>query len=306
MNNELLERCERLARDLDQAKRQLAPEFRAEAASLARLLASLYTATDEHGVTQLRDLEGRVQALGPLERRMKELIAGDAIGANPLGLSITDGDRANALETAHVPDRSELRALLEKYFVGAITETVVDQISTDLAEALASRGDQQSIASELESLVWWRGVAWREEIPDYRKFPTPAEMAMLIAHGIADQEPTFPQPRPHCPAAFVGTWKQVEPATPFLRRYLWVLSPDGTFRSSSKDAPPDYTRWCVEQHDSLVFKEAEYGGVWAIEVKRVDQDELVGVHLGFDSKQLFRFIRVGRPSAPMVKVGAHE
>lgn len=290
---ELLERCERLARDLDQAKRQLAPQFRAEAACLARLLASLYTATDVHGVTQLRDLQGRIQALGPLERRMRELVAGTAIGTNPLGLSITSDDEANAVDTAHVPNRKELRALLEQYFIGEITEATVDRISAELAGTLASRGDQLSIASELESFVSWRGAAWREEMPEYRKFPTPAEMALLIAHGTADQEPTFPQPRPHCPTIFVGTWKQVEPATPFLRRYLWRLSRDGTFRSSSRDAPGPGRRWRIER-GSLVIRDDEGGNPWTIAVDRIDDDELVGAHLGYDENPPFRFIRVGR------------
>jgi hypothetical protein len=156
----------------------------------------------------------------------------------------------------HVPERDEIRELLVKYFKPPITEQAVDRVEADFRRVSSSRRERLNLAHSLENsrddLGRWCGTAWLEDFTGERK-PTLSDLVLMLANMLADRDPSFPQPRPFCPMACVGTWEQIEPRTPNGERWLWYLSADGAFRCDNPEVSSKLTRWCVRREPGFGF-----------------------------------------------------
>lgn len=216
---------------------------------------------------------------------------------NPLGLVISDETRALVAALRHMPDRDEIRQLLVRYFEAQITEEIVDRVEKRFLQISSSLSEEAGYRRHFESPTRWRGMAWNEDFTGDRRSMTPSDLVLMLANMLADHDPSFPQPKLYCPAAFVGTWEQVEPRPPMFRRWLWHLSADGTFRCNNPEVPDTLIRWCLHRSPagnrfSLVLQ-SEYSragwSMWGIEPPG---NEIAGEHLGISRNTPFRLRRV--------------
>lgn len=216
---------------------------------------------------------------------------------------MNDGDdrRERLIEAlAYTPTRADILLLLEKYFVGPVSDETVDRVERQFTEVNASDGRSSMHQSRMRSLVRWSGAAWYEEAIDKRTM-TPRDLVLMLADDIADAEGTFPQRRMYCPPKLVGVWQQLEPA--HSERILWHLDADGSFRSNSPDVAQGLSLWCVEisSDGELYFALREHaasgGGVWGpLARMQVDGDKLTATYvtLDIDDERVFRWRREAR------------
>ena len=102
----------------------------------------------------------------------------------------TDGI-AGEVEARRVPDRSEIRSLLEKYFDGPITDAHVERIVATLQEILASRSRREAEdRTYYANSVRNRGQAWKEELSRGRMMPRVIDYVPWLAATGED----FPAP----------------------------------------------------------------------------------------------------------------
>jgi hypothetical protein len=143
----------------------------------------------------------------------------------------------------HAPDRAQLRAVLERFFVAPIDEAVVDRLAAALSAVLA---DPVKRASQGESFMSshrrYEGEEWRELVPIFNHGPSPTQLAVWLAIGVDG----YPPRRPHCPEPIVGAWTQVEP-----RSARWQLGADGAFRCDDPKLS-QFTAWRLHHFASNV------------------------------------------------------
>jgi hypothetical protein len=204
----------------------------------------------------------------------------------------------------HVPTRDEMRQLLEKYFVGPISEEFVDLIEARFLAGREDRAAWASYFSHFESMTRWRGKAWYEdaEFTFNRRQMTPRHLVVMLANKIADrnQDGSVPQPKLYCPPMFVGTWQQIEPKVELSEPCLWKLSADGAFRTNNPDRSPELTYWCAarlspddDQYALILRRGPVESAAFSLHgVKAPVNDELVAAHLLPSGKVPYRFRRV--------------
>jgi hypothetical protein len=201
------------------------------------------------------------------------------------------GDHPATDAMRHIPDRGEVRALLDRYFVGPVGDAAVERAAAEFRAAYDDDGLRAAYNSDFHSRLLGRGDAWREELSRAQSLARPIDLVMVIAHMAAKADASRPQPRPYCPAVFAGTWEQLEP-TGAAR---WELRSDGAFHSTSTAIPTDRVRWYVvrkpaDDRYSLVLRDTGLS-MWSLQCT-TPTDELVGVHLAQFEKIPFRLRRV--------------
>ena len=148
----------------------------------------------------------------------------------------------DVLEQRRIPEPSEVRAILDTYFVGPITDEIVAKLHDMVARVLADpalRGGEAR-GSEPGNGGLGFGRAWREELSYGRMYPRSIDLTAFIAWSHTG----YPPAPPYCPDAFAGRWIQREPKT--SEPVVWVLEGDGRF--SAPGTPfADRITWCVHR-----------------------------------------------------------
>lgn len=193
------------------------------------------------------------------------------------------------LEARRVPDRAEIRSLLETYFDGPITDahvtTIADRIAAMLADpARRTVEDHTYIANSVRN----HGQAWKEVLSKGQSAPRVIDYVPWFASITKG----FPPPKPHCPRELVGTWEQVEP--PGGR---WELRADGGFHADVLD---DRERWYVRERggkqrsgDELYVREADGSDIDVMHIVELTPSTLrVTLIGGAFENQDFRLRRV--------------
>jgi hypothetical protein len=147
-------------------------------------------------------------------------------------------------ESRRVPEQAEVKAILEEYFVGPITDQIASKLTEYVRRVMADGPLHGGEIAAFDPGNGRRGFgqAWRELLSFDRNYPRSIDLAAWLAastHG-------YPAPLPYCPDRYVGRWKQLEPDG--QSGYTWEFEAGGRFRTdnpvcSSRD------RWCVHRVD---------------------------------------------------------
>jgi hypothetical protein len=134
-------------------------------------------------------------------------------------------------------DRPALLRLLDAYFVGPFEAGVVDALAAEVAAVLADPQRHAGVIADFHPGNGGRGfgLAWREELALGRASPTALDVAAWIvwSRGVPA--------RPYCPPAFVGIWRQLEPASG-----IWELGPQGELRCGEPGMRAR-VHWCMHR-----------------------------------------------------------
>jgi len=174
------------------------------------------------------------------------------------------------LEARRVPDAPEIRSLLEKYFDGPIEDRHVSTIEARIRELLAD--GKKRVAEDntfLGNARIYSGRAWREDMPRDVRAPRVIDYVGWLGSTMQG----FPAPKPYCPPAFVGSWKDAA-------GHRWQLSADGTFETDAEYAA--YKQWFVVGQaasghvgDSVHLKKGKHDDAKVLVVERMTDSELV-------------------------------
>lgn len=180
-----------------------------------------YDANVQEVELQIRNLIGRVE----------EMTHPSKSSPPSKPLSHTDVD-----DEDRVPERAEVRSILEEYFVGPINDADVDRLHGEVA-ALVVDDDRWGAesASFRANSPRYRGHAWLEVLARGHSLPTSLDLVAWLALT----RKGYPAPKPWCPQALVGAWTQLDPLGG-----TWHLRADGTF-TSSEERLATYSRWAV-------------------------------------------------------------
>lgn len=178
-------------------------------------------------------------------------------------------------EQRRIPERSEIAAMLEKYFVGPVADDVVSKLHDEATTVLTDPAFRAGVASSFHPGNGGRGFgcAWREDLAFDRIDPRSIDVAAWIAWS----QPGYPAPKPYCPDAFAGSWIQGESPSPGR----WELHRDGRF---SGPASFDQPGWCVHRRGS----ELDKSSLWLVDkrgnvVKRLVVTRLAPNELDLDT-----------------------
>ena len=165
---------------------------------------------------------------------------------------MTPDELAHALNRDHVPTAAELTLILREFFVyPSPPPDDAARLELLLHALRADRSRQASASAQFRAnAVTCRGERWREVLSHHRLPPSPTELAIWLArHG-----PGFEPARPHCPEAFVGTWRQTAPAPA-----RWELDASGAM---STDEPrfATRTRWCAWRSERGHDEDLKFAG----------------------------------------------
>ena len=146
------------------------------------------------------------------------------------------------LELRRVPTTAELRDMLQKYFVGSITDAGVATLAAYVESVLR---DPPLLAGEISKFDPSKGgrgygLAWREQLAYDRRFPRSIDLAAWLASSTDG----YPAARPYCPDLYVGKWSQLEPDSSPLA--TWELHLDGTLVTTDSRFRKR-ERWCVHR-----------------------------------------------------------
>jgi hypothetical protein len=208
-----------------------------------------------------------------------------------MDLAPTEQQIEAALDHSRIPDKHDLSNLLQWFFeptndaaLGARFETEVRSLLEDpRRKAVASA--QFGANSER-----YFGQAWKELVSHHRIPPTPTELAIWIALTTKG----YPQPRPYCPASFVGAWRELQPSSA-----TWQLSADGGVRTDDP-ALAARTRWCVHrikpggpsfENDEMWFTSEQLVVKTALVIREITATALVGYRVGLDGRIDYRLER---------------
>jgi hypothetical protein len=142
-------------------------------------------------------------------------------------------------EERRIPDRSEVKAVLEQYFVGPITEEIVTKLTDYVVRVMQ---DKPLHWGEIDKFHLRNrrgfGEAWREDLAYDRDYPRSIDLAAWLASSTKG----YPDPKHYCPSLYVGTWKDEDPTTP----YTWEFRDDEGFHT---DEPilAGRIRWSVHR-----------------------------------------------------------
>ena len=145
-------------------------------------------------------------------------------------------------ESRRIPDRSEVKAILDQYFVGPITEEMVTKLTDYVARVMRDPplhwGEMAKFHRRNRRAL---GKAWREDLAYDRDYPRSIDLAAWLASSTEG----YPEPKPYCPALYIGTWRDQDPKT----AYTWEFGDDGRFQT---DEPmcSDRFLWCVNRSSS--------------------------------------------------------
>jgi len=164
----------------------------------------------------------------------------------------TDEQIAKAVEKYRPPTTTEIKALLGRFFVGAIDDTIVSRLDQQLADVLADKHARVATSSAFEANGrHYFGQAWKELLSYHDNAPTPTELAIWLAVVT----PGYPKPRPYCPEPIVGTWAQVAPTAA-----TWQLRADGAMTTTAPSFEAR-TRWCLHRLNGETTDLAK-GNLW--------------------------------------------
>jgi hypothetical protein len=142
-------------------------------------------------------------------------------------------------ESRRIPDRSEVKAVLDEYFVGPITEEIVTKLTDYVVRVMQDKplhwGEMDKFHPQNRRAF---GKAWREVLSYDRDYPRSIDLAAWLASSTDG----YPAAKPYCPDLYIGTWKDHDPETP----YTWQFGSDGRFHT---DEPicAGRIRWCLHR-----------------------------------------------------------
>lgn len=142
-------------------------------------------------------------------------------------------------EERRIPDRSEVKAILERYFVGPLTEEIITRLTDHVSRVVQDRSLWSRERAKFDpSNRRGSGEAWREDLAYGRTRPRSIDMAAWLAASTKG----YPEPKPYCPDIYVGTWRDEDPKT----AYTWEFAIDGSFRTDESMCAPRIL-WCVHR-----------------------------------------------------------
>lgn len=190
--------------------------------------------------------------------------------------------------------------MLERFFHGAITDAYLDSLHERIAMNRYIDTDEiswSSYNSEIQHDVDWRGAQWFESIPRYRRdIATPQDCYCLVAHSFWMRDESNPRPKWWCPLEWTGRWIQLEPEHPGGGRYIWEMSPDGSFTLHGGSqlliddaelrpigwAASHTSRWGDEIDILLILRHSLGLRCMTLREPRLQDDELHGSIMGQD------------------------
>ena len=155
----------------------------------------------------------------------------------------TEAQIAQFIEDDRLPEPEELKALLERYLIGPITDEHATRLHADMDAILKDwprlKGDRGTFRDRHHYAA---GHAWCEEFSYGRGIPRTADLAIFHAATMRG----YPAPKLYCPAFFVGTWKQGDPSPATAEPVLWRLAANGDFQSNHRSFAKN-TQWCIQR-----------------------------------------------------------
>ena len=162
----------------------------------------------------------------------------------------------------------EVRAMLEAYFAGPITDDVVDRLTAQVAAVLADPALHAGEIAKFHPGNGGRGFgrAWRELAAHGRTSPRSIDLAAWLAASSSG----YPSPLPHCPDVYIGRWRQRPGAV-----HLWELGAGGQFRTDDPIASAR-DRWCVHRQGDGPRGDA----IWLDDELGISHDSLLVIDVG--------------------------
>jgi hypothetical protein len=165
-----------------------------------------------------------------------------------------------------IPDASEVRALLEKYFDGPITDAQVALVASKVRD-IAS--DPAKLKTEIHAFYAnagrYHGRMWREELAMGPVAPDVVDLVPWLGSTLDG----LPPPRGYCPKPLAGTWEG--------EGARWQLSPDGALSTTQvpfTGSSSWYVRRRGDEVGDLLLLPKSLGGPVQLTIKRVTDDEL--------------------------------
>ena len=191
-------------------------------------------------------------------------------------------------DARRVPDRNEIKSLLEKYFAGPITDAQVDAIEKRVQDTAKSVSKHKlEMRTYYSNAVRYRGRAWREELSHGQTAPRMVDLVPWFASITSG----FPPPRPYCPDPYVGRWEDVEAPQ------QWELHVDGAFRTTQQELASQRV-WCVVRSsdaghagDEIQLRETQFDDAKRLVIRSVTPSELVLDRFGGGTDRTFRLRR---------------
>jgi hypothetical protein len=145
-------------------------------------------------------------------------------------------------EERRVPSQVEVKAMLENYFTGLITDEIASKLTDYVARVIADPPLHAGETSKFHPGNGRRGfgMAWREQLAFCRTYPRSIDLAAWLAASTEG----YPEPRPYCPDFYIGRWMQKDPET--TSAYVWELDACGRFHTNHP-LYSDRDRWCVHR-----------------------------------------------------------
>jgi hypothetical protein len=166
-------------------------------------------------------------------------------------------------ESRRIPERSEVKAVLDQYFVGPITDDIVTKLTDYVTRVMRDKplhwGEIDSFHPRNRRGL---GKAWREELSFDRTYPRSIDLAAWLASSTDG----YPEPKPYCPDIYVGTWKDEDPRT----AYTWEFASDGRFHTDEPMCAPRI-HWCVHRRG----KPGPKGhAIWLDDARKISHENL--------------------------------
>src|SRR5215468_6312715 len=98
-----------------------------------------------------------------------------------------------------LPDRARVKELLERYFIGPISEAQIDVVDAEFRDEWEHHF--QASLGHFESPTQWCGKAWREEFTHGRHYMNAGDLLLMHANMMA-KAGRFPEPKLFCPKEF--------------------------------------------------------------------------------------------------------
>lgn len=207
---------------------------------------------------------------------------------------------AQVLEDRRIPTHEELKGLFASYFEGPITDVHVARLLVELEQVRSNpsrlAGDRGAFLPEHRH---GRGFGWREEFSYGRRSPRAVDHALFLAATTRG----YPKAKLYCPPYFVGTWNQVDPASPSAEPWRWTLGSDGTL-ASTHPIWHEGAEWCVQRTEhagtflgsSLCVRSPVSGWEYLV-LQRASETTMSLTWPGLDGPQRYEFERSSEPLA---------
>ena len=165
-----------------------------------------------------------------------------------------------------MPNAAEVRAILERYFEGPITDAHAAIIDAKLRETMGSTANYRcEIRAFYANAGRYHGRLWREELDDGPIAPDPKDLVPWFGSTLTG----FPRARPYCPPALVGSWEG--------DGAKWHFDANGAFSTTHSSFAP-FSEWYSRRRAAvgdLLLLAKRFGGPEQLVVESATADELL-------------------------------